>query len=210
MTSHPNPARAGAGPRTALAAGLSAAALVSACVAGGLPAATSDPAGVGSTAPAVTPATTPAASAEPVSVTSPAPGPTEATGGPGPALAGSPPTAVLEPPVGDGVPGALGGYTWAGAGSDAPWLVPPADHAVRASGPYRVTFDPALVPEAWTARWAPLDGGQAGDPAGFAQGGGLPIAIEGPARPGSWSLQVDARFAGGGRAAWYWRLDAAP
>ena len=121
-----------------------------------------------------------------------------------------PPAAVLMPIDADEVPGELGGFTWLGTGSGAPWLVPPPDEAVHESGPYAVRFSPPLLVERWDAAWAPVADGTAGAVAGAEQGGMGPVILEGPDRPGTWSLQVDVRFAGGGRCAYYWRLDLKP
>jgi hypothetical protein len=73
-----------------------------------------------------------------------------------------------------------------------------------------MVLDPTLAVDGWTARWARVVDGGAGDPSAFADGGAGRIVLDGPPGPGSWSLQVDVRFAGGGRAAWYWRVDPAP
>ena len=152
-----------------------------------------EPSVVPSGAPSVIPSIAP--SLEPTAVASDVPGP---------------PSATL---TGAGIPpvmGALGGYTWLGEGSDAPWIVPPPADAVRGPGPFAVAFDPSVAAEAWTARWAPVRDGAPGDPAGSSSGGPGPILISGPDGSGTWSLQLDVRFAGGGRAAWYWRLLPAP
>jgi hypothetical protein len=121
-----------------------------------------------------------------------------------------PPVATLV--VGGGAPaaGALGSYVWDGAGSDAPWLVPPASVSLRARGPYAVTVVPPLPVDRWEAAWARVDGGAAGDPEGTVSGGAGPVSVPGPPAAGTWSLMVEIRFAGGNHAAWYWRVDALP
>jgi len=174
------------------------AALAAGCTSGlpspSTPAASVDAA---TTVPALTPV--PA-----VSTAAPATATQRPTGIPGP------PTAALTPTGRDAIPGELGGFTWRGMGSDAPWLVPPADQAVGDAGPYRVTFAPPVLVESWMARWAPVADETAGAVAGSEQGGTGPMVLEGPDQPGTWSLQVDVRFADGGRSAYYWRLEVSP
>ncbi|HYO43232.1 MAG TPA: hypothetical protein VES19_08555 [Candidatus Limnocylindrales bacterium] len=132
----------------------------------------------------------------------PLPKPTERPG---------PPTVSLISGVGGvPVPGALGSYVWDGAGSDAPWLVPPGAEAVRARGPYAVTVAPSLAIERWRAAWAPVVGGEARDPIGRMSGAGGLVLVPGPGAAGAWSLQVDIRFAGGNHGAWYWRVEVLP
>ena len=180
--------------------GLIVAVAVTGCADGGLPA-SSTPAAVladpSTEGAALTP--TPAVSPAPSAVATPAP--TEIPG---------PPAATLTLIGGDAIPGELGGFTWRGMGSDAPWLVPPAGQAVREAGPYAVTFTPPLPVEHWVAAWARVVDGAAGAVAGSEQGVRGPVVVEGPDRRGTWSLQVDVRFAGGGRCAYYWRLEIAP
>jgi hypothetical protein len=203
VTAHHEPAGAARGRRTAIVLGLVLAGLLAGCAARDLP---------GQTSVTGPPAGTPPATEDPSLLAGAGTGrdPARSAGPvtlPPPAV---PPAAVLAPADGDGAPGDLGGYTWAGAGSDAPWLVPPPERAVKAAGPYTLVFDPPLEVVSWTARWAPVTGDTAGDPAGWAEGGAGVIVVDGPGRAGAWSLQLDARFAGGGRAAWYWRLESGP
>ena len=153
------------------------------------------------------PGSTPLAAITPVPAASPAP---PATTTPAPAEIDGPPAAALAPIGADAVAGQLGSFLWQGTGSDAPWLVPPAAQAVHDPGPYLVTFAPSLRVDSWTARWAPIVDGRAGDVAGFGEGGPGAVVLEGPDRPGTWSLQVDTRFAGGNQGAYYWRLETAP
>ena len=61
------------------------------------------------------------------------------------------------------------------------------------------------------SRAGPRDGPGSGTarrarPGSPGSGAGTPVAIDAPPGPGGWSLQVDVRFDGGGRAAWYWRV----
>jgi hypothetical protein len=122
-----------------------------------------------------------------------------------------PPTAYLRVAVpGDpGIPGAEGSYTWNGRGSDAPWIVQP-EHDAGGAGPWTVVLDPPLPVGEWTARWAPVRNGVAGDPRAGAKGTGPVIVLEAPRPHGRWSLQLEASFGGGQRAAWYWTIDVLP
>jgi hypothetical protein len=196
--------------------GLICAALAAGCASGGVPA-SSTPAAVDgdpvpevpalTPMPAVLPAPSAAATPAPSAAATPAP---SAAATPAPTEIPGPPAAALAP-IGTGaIPGELGGFTWRGMGSDAPWLVPPAGQGVRDAGPYAVTFVPPILVERWSAVWAPVVGGTAGAVAGSEQGGREPMVLEGPDRPGTWSLQVDVRFAGGDRCAYYWRLEVSP
>ncbi len=186
---------------------LLAAIVLAGCGAGGLPSPSA-----GATAPdapsvAAPPSPAPVVVDQTVAPTSPA---TPAATDPAATDPAEPPAAGLTGPTGELAAGALGSYVWGGAGSDSPWIVPPADHAVRVSGPYTVTFDPPLTAARWRAAWAPVDGVQAGDPTGAVDGGGGPILVDGPGAPGTWSLKVDVRFGDGDHAVWYWRLVLAP
>lgn len=178
--------------------GLLVAVLVAGCTSGlpasPTPAASADPS---TPIPALT--IVPTVTATPAGATTPRP--TEIPG---------PPAATLTPIGRDSIPGELGSFSWQGMGSDAPWLVPPAGKAVSDAGPYSVTFAPPVLVESWTARWAPVMDGTAGAVAGFEQGDAGPVVLEGPDQPGTWSLQVDTRFTGGDRCAYYWRLEVAP
>jgi hypothetical protein len=191
-----------AGPLLRLCA-LAGALAVAGCGAGGLASPAAPSAGGG---PAVAPAASPAAASPAASVGSTAtpaatPVPTEQPG---------PPAATLV--VGGGAPaaGALGSYVWDGAGSDAPWLVPPAAAGVRARGPYAVMLVPPLPVDRWEAAWARVDDGSAGSPEGAVSGDAGPVSVPGPGAPSTWSLMVEIRFADGNHAAWYWRVDVLP
>jgi hypothetical protein len=146
--------------------------------------------------------------------------PTDAATGAPAALASAPPS--REPPsVDDGdeppearllgtgagpVAGALGTFSWDGLVSDSPWIVPRRGVEATAGATLRVRFEPGPGQVSWTARWARIRDGQAGRPRGAGSGDAGPIAVEAPSDAGDWSLQVEARFAGGGRAVWYWRV----
>ena len=127
-----------------------------------------------------------------------------------PELPAQPPVAILAGSDGVPLPGELGGFTWNGAGSAAPWIVPRAALAVTAPGPYAVSFGGDLAPAGWVLRWATVTDGVVGDVAAWADGVGAPVTAAGPDEPGTWSLQADVRFADGHAAAWYWLVDTAP
>lgn len=117
-----------------------------------------------------------------------------------------PPAASLIVEGGDPVAGQLGSYTWAGGGSDSPWL-PGADVALAAGEPITVALDPAIPIADWTA--SRVDAGVVDGTGAIALGSGSgSIAFSGPeAETGSWSVQVDVHFADDlGSAAYYWRL----
>ena len=141
----------------------------------------------------------PAAPASP-SVAAPTPVPT--------AAGAEPPAASLSGPSLEGAPvgGALGTFTWAQQGSDAPWIVPPTGAAVGADSALSVAFDPPGTPATWIARWARVRGGIAGDLASATEGVAAPT-LTAPDEAGTWSLQVEARFGPNQMAVWYWRLD---
>ena len=131
----------------------------------------------------------------------PTPRPTEVPGPPGASIAGG--SAGI-------VPGELGAFSWDGLGSDAPWIVPPRSVRISAAAPITVTLDPALAPERWAARWAPVVARSAGDPATVQSGTDAAIKVAAPVAPGTWGLQVEITFAEGRQAAWYWSIDVAP
>jgi len=130
------------------------------------------------------------------------------SGAPPPIAGEGPPAAFLHGGSLDekGAPGAEGSYTWNGQGSDAPWIVMP-EAAARGAGPWGVTFDPGLPVVQWTARWAPVRDGVAGDPEAAANGTGSLIVVHAPSAPGTWSLQLEASFGPGRGASWYWTVD---
>jgi hypothetical protein len=176
---------------------------VAGCATGGLPA-SGAPAGTEPVPASPVPSAVPGSSAVPMS---PSPGQVET---PRPTEQPGPPVATLVVAGGAPVGGALGSYVWDGAGSDAPWIVPPPDDAVRARAPFGVTLVPPLAIARWEAAWAPVDVDTAGDPAGSTSGDRMPIAVPGPDRVGTWSLKVSVRFADGNRAVWYWRVEGLP
>jgi hypothetical protein len=208
------PAARGRGRPLLASCALIAALTVTGCGAAGLP----SPTGSGGT-PFTTPAPSPPGSQEtaaaPTATPSTQPGaepsaepslartarPTEQPG---------PPAASLVVAGGAPVPGELGSYVWDGTGSDAPWIVPPADRGVRARAPFGVTLVPPLEIDRWEASWARVDGDQPGTPEGGARGDAGPVGVPGPGAVGTWTLQVDVRFANGNHAAWYWRVEVLP
>lgn len=117
-----------------------------------------------------------------------------------------PPDAFLAGPTGGPVAGALGSYSWDGLVSDSPWIVPPMASPLDPARRLRVRLRGGPAVSRWTARWARVRNGEAGTPRLAAMGAGTPLTIDGPPGPGGWSLQVDVRFDGGGRATWYWRV----
>ena len=102
--------------------------------------------------------------------------------------------------------GELGSFSWDGLVSDSPWIVPATGSPVEPARRLRVRFAGGPPVAAWTARWARVRNGDAGEPRPAGSGVGTPLAIDAPPGRGGWSLQVDVRFDGGGRAAWYWRV----
>ena len=176
--------------RAAVIAGLVATVLAG-CGTGGLPA-TAPPSvapATASVAPAATPTPTPAESAQ--------------------ASLPEPPGATLSGIVSGPGDGTLGSFTWDGAGSDAPWIVPSDAIRVAPRAALGVAFAPAASPVDWTARWAPVTGSSAGDVASGVDGRG-PAAVVAPDEAGPWSLQLEASFGKGRSGTWYWRLEVAP
>jgi hypothetical protein len=117
-----------------------------------------------------------------------------------------PPRAILIGGADGPETGDLGTFSWDGLVSDSPWIVERTGSRVTPGARLRVRFDPRLQPRAWIARWAPIRHGEAGTPRGAGFGDGGRIALETPMDSGPWSLQLDATFADGRRAVWYWRL----
>ena len=124
-------------------------------------------------------------------------------------LPDAPPGATLHGLAG-GQPatGALGSYTWSGSGSDAPWVVGRPVGSARQGSALTTTFA-GISPAAWTAAWARVAAGSAGDPIGGVAGTG-PVAVAAPGAGGDWSLRVTASFGPGANATYYWRLAVAP
>ena len=122
---------------------------------------------------------------------------------PPPSSAGPPP-ATLAAEGGDRVAGQLGSYTWDGGGSDSPWL-PGAPVNVGAGEPLTVTVAGGVSVGGWSARRVPAGTKDGAGAAGLGRGD-APVTFSAPG-PGSWSVQVAVRFAGGlGSAAYYWQL----
>jgi hypothetical protein len=166
------------------------------------------------------PTTSPAPSAVAVATASPVAPPTAAltptptvvaTASPAAPTAGSaePPRASLATEGGDPVDGQLGSYTWAGGGSDSPWL-PGAPLRVGIGERLTLTLASGVGVADWTARRIPAaSGGGPPDGSGAVAlgGGAAPMTFDAPA-PGRWSVQVAVRFVDGlGSATYYWRLE---
>ena len=115
----------------------------------------------------------------------------------------APPDASLAAEGGDAVTGQLGSYTWAGGGSDSPWL-PGSPVTVGAREPLSVALAEGPAVSRWSARRAPGTTNPAGAVA-LGSGSGR-IAFGAPAA-GTWTVEVSVTFAGElGSATYYWRL----
>ena len=188
--------------RAVVIAGIFAAVLAG-CGTGGLPA-TAPP----SVAPATATATPHSTPSPPLASPTPVPSTPTPADTAQPSLA-EPPGATLSGIVSGTDDGTLGSFTWNGAGSDAPWIVPrDASRAVPGAA-LGVAFEPAASPVDWTARWAPVTGSGAGDVASGVDGIGT-VAIVAPDQAGAWSLQLEASFGQGRNGTWYWRLEVGP
>jgi hypothetical protein len=118
--------------------------------------------------------------------------------------AGQPPAASLAVEGGDPVTGQLGSFTWAGAGSDSPWL-PGSPITVGAGEWIAVTLasDPGIA--SWAARRATAGTVDGAGAVALGQGPG-PVTFAAPPA-GTWSVQLTVQFANGrGSAAYYWRI----
>jgi len=167
----------------------------------GSPAATGPAASGGAVTTAAIPGTaTPDATASPAD--EPTPTPPDSV----PPDSAEPPLAVLVGGIEGPRAGDLGTFSWDGLVSDSPWIVQRTGSPVTPGARLRVRFDPRLVPRAWSARWAPVRHGEAGAPRDAGSGGGGRVSVEAPMDAGPWSLRLDATFADGRRAVWYWRL----
>lgn len=120
-----------------------------------------------------------------------------------------PPTDSLEPPPdaslaaegGDPVTGTLGSWTWAGGGSDSPWLSgAPIRLGAREPLAVRLAADEAST--SWTAVRAPASAGNGVGATTLAEGT-TAIRFEAPP-PGAWTIALTVRFARGGSAVYYW------
>jgi len=123
-----------------------------------------------------------------------------------PAQAEGPPGATLSVEGGDPLAGQLGSYTWAGGGSDSPWL---QGSAVRAGAgePLTVRLDRATVVADWAATRVVAGTTDGSGGVSLASAEGEPIRFIGPAA-GHWSVQVQVRFDGGSDSAtYYWLLE---
>ena len=125
---------------------------------------------------------------------------------PSAAQADAPPGASLNAEGGDPVAGQLGSYTWAGGGSDSPWL-PGSPIAVGAGEPLAVRLDAAPAVADWSATRVVAGTTDGSGAMSLASAEGEPIRFMAPAA-GRWSIQVQVRFGGGSdSAAYYWLLD---
>jgi hypothetical protein len=193
MTPQPTLRRAWIGAIT-----LTVALLVSACTAAG----TSDlPPPLGASPSATAGETVAAPTAEPTP--SIAPSPSAIASDP---TMPEPPAASLAVDGGDPVVGALGSFTWAGGGSDSPWL---PGNPIRVGNGERFTLtlaDPIGI-DTWTASYVPAADVQSATSVGLAEGTGAPVLFEVPP-PGRWSVYVSVRFSDGlGSAAYFWLVD---
>jgi hypothetical protein len=196
----------------ARSAGLVLLAAMAACTVGS-PGSSSAPDGGPADTPSVTPAVTAApATPAPTHPPTPSPGASAPTTVASPAitLPAEPPAAVLAGLIGDPVTGDLGTVSWGGFTSDAPWVIGLARGGAASGARLTVTFDPAIQPTTWRARWAPVEGREAGSPHDGGTGRGKEIAVVVPRRAGDWSLQVEAHFGGDSGGAWYWRIQVNP
>ena len=146
-------------------------------------------AGPTATTPAPTQASTPAGTASPSAAAS---------------LPAEPPSVALAAEGGDPVMGKLGSYTWAGGGSDSPWL-PGTPIRVGAGEPLAVSIGGGVGVVEWFARR--IRAGTAVGTGAVGLGAGhAPVAFAAPGS-GTWSVQVVIRFAGDlGSATYYWEL----
>jgi len=117
-----------------------------------------------------------------------------------------PPAAHLSVDGGDPVTGQLGSFTWAGSGSDSPWL-PGTPIAVGRGERLSMLLDPATAIGDWSVRRRSLGTAAGTATVGVADGRGLPMGFPAPP-PGRWSVQVTTTFGPGiGSATWYWQVD---
>ena len=154
----------------------------------------------------IAPPTATGAAPTPLAVTSPpiaTPSASEVASATTPASA-IPPDASLAAEGGDPVVGQLGSFTWAGGGSDSPWL-PGSPIAVGAGEPLSVTLADGSPIAAWTAVRAPV--ASASGAGAVPEGEGAGTIVFAVAVPGRWTVAVTIRFDGGDAATWFWRLD---
>lgn len=128
-----------------------------------------------------------------------------ATTGQASATTAQPPPASLAVEGGDPVVGQLGSYTWAGGGSDSPWL-PGAPLRVGVGERLALTLADGTGVGAWSARRVPAASTDGSGAVALGRGTTGPVAFDAPER-GSWSVQVTIRFAGDlGSANYYWQV----
>lgn len=176
-------------PSTAI---LSVVLLASACTTGSA-------SGAPSGSPTVTVATSPSTSGPSATAA-----PTASAAAPTGPSSAEPPPASLAVEGGDPVDGQLGSFTWAGGGSDSPWL-PGAPLTVGSGERLTVSVADGLGVDGWSASRVPS--GTANGVGAVALGSGAaPVTFAAP-DPGSWSVQVTLRFAGDlGSATYYWQV----
>jgi len=121
-----------------------------------------------------------------------------------PQTPGLPPTASI-----GHVGGSLGSYTWDGVLADGPWIVPRSGVRATAGAALAVACGGGAAVTSWDASWAAVRNVTAGTPHAAGSGQG-PVTIAAPAKAGTWSLRVTARFGEGREATWFWRVTVAP
>jgi hypothetical protein len=136
-----------------------------------------------------------------------APASPPATPSSAPSTSTEPPTASLTVEGGDPVVGQLGSYTWAGGGSDSPWL-PGTKLDVGAGERVTLSLDPDIAVAEWTASRVDAGTTDGSGAVGLGSGTGVVSFTAPEAETGAWSIQVALRFADDrGSAAYYWALD---
>jgi hypothetical protein len=117
-----------------------------------------------------------------------------------------PPVASLAVEGGDPVAGMLGSYTWAGGGSDSPWL-PGTPIRVGSGERLTLTLAPPTGVENWSVRRVKVGTTDGSGAVALASGDTGPVSFDAPPA-GHWSVQITVRFADDlGSATYYWRLD---
>ena len=117
-----------------------------------------------------------------------------------------PPAAHLTVPGQLAIDGDVGGFSWDGFASDAPWLPGAAPVRVAPDILASVRFGPGVRTEAWQAWYAPISGSGVDDAAAVLQSRS-DQEIDFPAPPpGTWSVQVNVTFPGRGRVTFIWTL----
>jgi hypothetical protein len=117
-----------------------------------------------------------------------------------------PPAASIAVEGGDPVAGELGSFSWAGSGSDSPWLEGNPFH-MGTGEQLTMTLAGAVPVATWTAARVPPVGLDAVPAVGLGEGSGSPVAFAGTPR-GTWSVRVSVWFAEDlGSATYYWLID---